>query len=74
MKSNAQVIDDLKKERDEVDYKLDKLTEFALSDKIDKVSSMQAGLIMVQRSIMTAYRNVLTGRMEDLSVGGYRDE
>lgn len=66
MKATKTVIHDLKKERNDLKYKVKALSRFKSSKQWYTIGANQRHLLDCQFNIMCTYRNILTTRIEDL--------
>ena len=57
----------LVKERDELKDRLDKLDNFLMSDKADKIDPIQRDLLQIQSTSMNTYLTCLETRLERLN-------
>lgn len=57
----------LVKERDELKDRLDKLDDFLMSDKADKIDPIQRDLLQIQSTSMNTYLTCLETRLERLN-------
>ena len=55
-------------ERQELQIKLEKLTEFISSGKIDKVNTYEQGLLRRQEVVMAGYLDILSKRVKHQEV------
>lgn len=66
MKTNEQVIEELKAEHEEMHDRFMKLAEFIISPDYHKLVKRQQQLISEQRSVMQEYSEILYERIIDL--------
>lgn len=59
-------IERLQTEMSELDDKIEKLSEFLLSDNFMKIDSVQQTLLRIQHSAMITYRHCLNERLSRL--------